>query len=297
MKKTKILTTTALTTILAVTGLSTKLYAQSKNFSGPYMSIGATNQNNDSKVTRNGTPTAPVNGVYVSSSTLEPAFIGFNSTATTIISRLAGTLSNSDDKINGTVSIGYNNPINQNYLIGIQGSYTDKGADRTYRNSYTRSTVVSADGDDAEGDNSSFTVSSATGTQSVKLSDKESWSISLLPSYAVNNDLMLFGKVGYTTIKQVVNITYSGDSASNRSSSKDLDGYTLGLGARYNINKNLFISAGFDASKFDKYTLSQTDTATPTIAGATLNTSRQTLTTQIDNEYIYNTTISIGYTF
>ena len=157
--------------------------------------------------------------------------------------------------------------------------------------------IVSADGDDAADDNSSFTVSSATGTQSVRLSDKESWSISLLPSYAVNDDLMLFGKIGYTTFKQVVNITYSADSASNRSSSKNLDGYTLGFGARYNINKNLFISGGFDASKFDKYTISQTDTATPTIAGATLNTSSQTLTTQIDNDYIYNTTISIGYTF
>jgi len=291
----KILTTTALTTILAVGGLSGKLHAQSKNFSGTYISIGATNQSSDTKVNNNATPAAPANGVYLSSTTVDAAFVGFNSTATTIISRIANTLSNSDDKIIGTASIGYNNPIDANYLIGIQASYNDTGSVRTYSNAYTTSTVANSGAGGAGG--SSFTVSSAAGTQSVRLSDKESWSISLLPSYAVNNDLMLFGKVGYVNLKQTANITYSNDAGSNISSSKNLDGYTLGVGARYNINKNLFISAGFDASKFDKYNVSQNDTAAPAYLTSGASTSTETLRTTIDNDYIYNTTISIGYTF
>jgi len=295
MIKNKILTTTALTTILAVSGLTTKLYAQSKNFAGPYISIGATNQSNDVKVSRNATPTAPTDGVYLNSTTVDAAFVGFNSTATTILSRVASTLNKSDDKIVGTASIGYNNPVNESFLIGIQGSYTDKGTARTYSNAYTTSTVASSGAGTAG--NSSFTVSSATGTQSVRLSDKESWSISLLPSYAVSNDLMLFGKVGYINFKQDANLTYSNDTASNKSSSKKLDGYTLGVGARYNIDKNLFISAAFDASKFDKYNVSQNDTAAPSYGTTGASTSTQTLQTTIDNDYIYNATISIGYTF
>jgi opacity protein-like surface antigen len=295
MIKNRILTTTALTTILAVSGVTSKLYAQSKNFAGPYISIGATNQSTDTNISRNATPTAPTNGVYLSSTTVDAAFVGFNSTATTIISRIASSLSRGEDKIIGTASIGYNNVVNDNFLIGVQGSYTDQGNVHSFSNDYTTSTVTSSGAGGAG--NSSFTVSSATGTQSVKLTDKESWSISLLPSYAVSNDLMLFGKIGYVNFKQDAVITYSNDTATNKTFSKNLDGYTLGIGARYNIDKNLFLSASFDASKFDKYNLSQNDTAAPSYGTSGASTSAQTLTTTIDNDYIYNTTISIGYRF
>jgi opacity protein-like surface antigen len=108
---------------------------------------------------------------------------------------------------------------------------------------------------------------------------------------------MLFGKIGYVNFKQDAVITYSNDTATNKTFSKNLDGYTLGIGARYNIDKNLFLSASFDASKFDKYNLSQNDTAAPSYGTSGASTSAQTLTTTIDNDYIYNTTISIGYRF
>jgi opacity protein-like surface antigen len=293
--KNKILTTTALSTVLVITGFTANVYGQSKNFSGPYITIGTTNQTSDVNVKNNATPTAPTNGIYSASAAIDAAFVGFNSTATTILSRVASSLNGSDDKIIGTASIGYNNPVNNNFLIGVQGSYTENGTVRNLSNSYTTSTVVSSGAGTAG--NSSFTVSSAAGTQSVKLSDKESWSISLVPAYAVNNDLMLFGKIGYVNFKQTADITYSNDIATNKSFSKNLDGYTLGVGARYNLNKNFFISAGFDASKFDKYTISQNDTASPSYGTSGASTSAQTLSTTVDNDYIYNTTISIGYTF
>jgi len=296
MKNKKLLTTTALTTVLALTGITSKLYAQSKNFSGPYISVGVTNQNSDTKITNNATPAAPTAQVYESSVALDAAWIGFNSTATTIISRAANSLSKrDDDEFIGTGSIGFMLPVDNNFLIGIQGSYIPSGGDKSYRNNYTQSTVANSGSGTAGG--SSFTVTAATGTQSVKLTDKESWSISLLPSYAVNNDLMLFGKIGYVNFKQTANVTYSLDTASNIQRTNKLDGYVLGVGARYNLDKNLFLSFNFDASKFDKYTISQIDTATPSYNTTDPDTSVQRLSTTIDNNYIYNTTISIGYKF
>lgn len=295
MKNKKLLTTTALTTIIALTGVTSKLYAQSKNFSGPYISIGATNQNSDAKISNNATPAAPAAGVYTSSVALDAAFIGFNSSATTIISRAANSLTKDNNEFIGTANIGFMLPVDNNFLVGIQGSYIPSGGDKSYSNSYTRSTVVSSGAGTAG--NSSFTISAATGTQSVKLTDKESWSISLLPSYAVNNDLMLFGKVGYVNFKQTANVSYSLNAASNIQRTNKLDGYVLGVGARYNLDKNLFLSFNFDASKFDKYTISQTDTATPSYNTTGPNTSVQRLSTTIDNDYMYNTTISIGYKF
>ena len=127
--------------------------------------------------------------------------------------------------------------------------------------------------------------------------EQEEQGILHLQSYAVNNDLMVFGKIGYINFKQDVNITYSNDAATNKTTSKNLDGYTLGIGGRYNLDKNFFVSASFDASKFDKYNISQNDTAVPAYGTTGASTTTQTLTTTIDNDYIYNTTISIGYRF
>ncbi len=296
MKNKKLLTTTALTTVLALTGVTSKLYAQSKSFSGPYISIGVTNQNSDTKITNDETPAAPTAQVYTSSVALDTAWVGFNSSATTIISRAANSLTKkNDNEFIGTASLGFMLPVDNNFLIGIQGSYIPSGGAKSYTNSYTQSTVANSGA--GTNDGSSFTVSAATGTQSVKLTDKESWSISLLPSYAVNNDLMLFGKVGYVNFKQTANVSYSLDTASNIQKTNKLDGYVLGIGARYNLDKNLFLSFNFDASKFDKYTISQTDTATPSYNTTGPDTSVQRLSTTIDNDYMYNTTVSIGYKF
>lgn len=294
MKNKKLLTTTALTTVLALTGVTSKLYAQSKSFSGPYISIGVTNQNSDTKIT-NDTAATPTAGIYSSSTAIDAAFVGFNSTATTIISRAANSLSKDNNEFIGTASIGFMLPVDNNFLIGIQGSYIPSGGDKSYSNSYTQSTVASSGAGTAG--NSSFTISAATGTQSVKLTDKESWSISLLPSYAVNNDLMLFGKVGYVNFKQTANVSYSLDTASNIQKTNKLDGYVLGVGARYNLDKNLFLSLNFDASKFDKYTVRQTDTATASYGTDAPSTASNRLSTTIDNDYMYNTTVSIGYKF
>lgn len=290
MKNKKLLTTTALTTVLALTGVTSKLYAQSKNFSGPYISVGATIQSSDAQISNNSTRAAPAEGAYTSSVTLDAEFIGFNSSATTIITRVANSLAKDNNEIIGTASIGYMLPVSNNFLMGVQGSYIPSGGDKSYTNTYTQSTAT-------PGATSSFTVTAATGTQSVKLSDKESWSVSLLPSYAVNNDLMLFGKAGYVSLKQTAEVSFSRDAATNYRKTSKLDGYVLGLGARYNLDKNLFLSFNFDASKFDKYSISRTDTATPNYGTTDPDASIQRLTTTIDNNYIYNSTISIGYKF
>ena len=297
MKNKKLLTTTALTTIIALTGVTSKLYAQSKNFSGPYISIGATNQNSDSKISNDSPAATPTAAVYGSSTSIDAAFVGFNSTTTTVLSRVANSLAKSENDILGTASIGFMLPVDNNFLIGIQGSYIPTSGTKNYSNSYTISTVAAADGDAAGGALSSFTITNTTGTQSVKLEDKESWSISLVPSYAVNNDLMLFGKIGYTNFKQTAKINFSNDAQANVQKTEKLDGYVLGVGARYNLDKNLFLSFNFDASKFDEYTVVRNDLAVAPAHSATANATAHPFRTTIDNDYIYNTTISIGYKF
>ena len=298
MKNKKLLTTTALTTIIALTGVTSKLYAQSKNFSGPYISIGATNQNSDSKISNDSPAATPAEAVIVGSSNLiDAAFVGFNSTTTTVLSRVANSLAKGENDILGTASIGFMLPVDNNFLIGIQGSYIPTGGTKNYSNSYTISTVAAGDGNTAGNEFSSFTITNTTGTQSVKLEDKESWSISLVPSYAVNNDLMLFGKIGYTNFKQTAKINFSNDAQANVQKTEKLDGYVLGVGARYNLDKNLFLSFNFDASKFDEYTVVRNDLAVAPAHSATANATAHPFRTTIDNDYIYNTTISIGYKF
>ena len=49
MTNKKLFTTTALTTILAVSGISTNVHAQSKNFEGAYATIGAGAMENEYK--------------------------------------------------------------------------------------------------------------------------------------------------------------------------------------------------------------------------------------------------------
>jgi opacity protein-like surface antigen len=174
-------------------------------------------------------------------------------------------------------------------MLGVEARYSDKGADRSFSQSYT-SSVVSGE--------VSFAVANTTGTESIKINDKESWTISLNPGYVVNNDLMVYGKLGYTQLKQTASVAYSLNSASNHTVSNELDGYTLGLGAKYNLDKNLFLDFGVSATKFDKYSLSKSDAGNVTstaFPGATSTT--HTITTTVDNDYYYNALVSIGYRF
>jgi opacity protein-like surface antigen len=288
MKNNKLLLTTALSYALVFTGVGGKLYAQTKNFSGPYISIGGNYQASDTTVSTNSTPSV-TSGIYTTSALISSGYVGFNDSANNIITRVAKSFANNDGEIIPTASIGYNAVLDDKFMLGVEARYSDKGADRSFSQSYTRS-VVSGE--------VSFAVANTTGTESIKINDKESWTISLNPGYVVNNDLMVYGKLGYTQLKQTASVAYSLNSASNHTVSNELDGYTLGLGAKYNLDKNLFLDFGVSATKFDKYSLSKSDAGNVTstaFPGATSTT--HTITTTVDNDYYYNALVSIGYRF
>ena len=273
---------------MAFAGAGSKVYAQTKNFAGPYISIGGNYQASDTSVSTNSTPSV-ASGIYSTSALISAGYVGFNSSANNIITRVAKSFANNEGEIIPTASIGYNIAVDDKVMRGVEARYTDKGADRSFSQSYTRS-VVSGE--------ASFAVANTSGTESIKINDKESWTISLNPGYVVNNDLMVYGKLGYTQLKQTASVAYSLNSASNHTVSNDLDGYTLGLGAKYNLDKNLFLDFGVSATKFDKYSFSKTDAGNATstaFPGATSTT--HTITTTVDNDYYYNALVSIGYRF
>jgi opacity protein-like surface antigen len=288
MKNNKLLLTTALSYALVFTGVGGKLYAQTKNFSGPYISIGGNYQASDTTVSTNSTPSV-TDGIYSTSALISSGYVGFNDSANNIITRVAKSFANNDGEIIPTASIGYNAVLDDKFMLGVEARYSDKGADRSFSQNYTRSVVSGED---------RFAVANTTGTESIKINDKESWTISLNPGYVVNNDLMVYGKLGYTQLKQTASVAYSLNSASNHTVSNELDGYTLGLGAKYNLDKNLFLDFGVSATKFDKYSLSKSDAGNVTstaFPGATSTT--HTITTTVDNDYYYNALVSIGYRF
>ena len=94
----KLLTTTALTAVIAVSGLTTELKAQSKNFEGTYLSIGAgviQNKYEANLNSPNSAPTAAANGAGITSDTFASRFVGFNNSATTILRDRKSTRLNS----------------------------------------------------------------------------------------------------------------------------------------------------------------------------------------------------------
>lgn len=290
MKNKKLLLTTALSSALAFAGAGSKVYAQTKNFSGPYISIGGNYQASDTGVSTNSTPTVAEDAVATSAEA-RAGFIGFNDSANNIITRVAKSLANDEGEIIPTASIGYNAVLDDKFMLGVEARYSDKGADRSFSQSYTRSVISKAAAE-------SYTITNTSGTESIKVNDKESWTISLNPGYVVNNDLMVYGKLGYTQLKQTASVAYSLNSASNHTVSKNLDGYTLGLGAKYNLDKNLFLDFGVSATKFDKYSFSKSDAGNTTTALVTTpNSTTHTITTTVDNDYYYNALVSIGYRF
>ena len=97
MKTKKLLTTSALTTLLAVGSMTGKLYAQAKNFQGPYISIGGSYLATESKIENDNVTGISTSAAYSSSGTLTAAYVGFNSSSNQLINRVAQTLKGSNN--------------------------------------------------------------------------------------------------------------------------------------------------------------------------------------------------------
>jgi hypothetical protein len=284
MTNKKLFTTTALTTILAVSGISTNVHAQSKNFEGAYATIGAGAMENEYKADFNSpatTPTATSAGGETKAN-VEGSFIGFNTAATTILSRTAQSLTNKETNYIATASLGYNLALDEKFLIGFDISgRTGSGTQTITPSAYTISTVSKGAAPEL-----SSIITNTSGTSSLKVKDKAAYAFSLKPTYVVDKDLAVYAKLGYgiTTLEA----TYTtADTESSHKTEKDVEGHTLGLGATYLIDKQTFLDFGVDYTKNKDLKMSKTDSSvTPALASMTINSTLHTLSETIDSSSI-----------
>jgi hypothetical protein len=290
MKK-NIMTTTAMTVLAVAMPMTSKVYAQSKNFEGPYISIGAGMMESEFKTGLNSPASLPTAGTY-SSATATSAFVGFNNAATTIFQRTAKTLTGKESDTVGTISLGYNFPVDNNFLVGFDLSGRTGGGSKTTASSYNISTITKGDSADA----ASVFIATTTGTDSIKVEDKSSYALSIKPTFVVDKDLAMYGKLGYgiTTLQA----TYTtADAVSSNSKKEDVEGHTIGLGAIYLIDKNTFIDFGIDYTKNKDLKMSKNDSSvTPALTSLTLGATTHTLTQTVDSSS-YGAFIRVGKKF
>lgn len=290
MKK-NIMTTTAMTILAVAMPMAGKVYAQSKNFEGPYVSVGAGMMESEYKTSLDSPATLPTAGTY-SSATATTAFVGFNTAATTIFQRTAETLTGKGSNAVGTVSLGYNFAIDNSFLVGFDLSGRTGSGSKTTSSSYNISTITK--GTDAAA--ASVFITTTTGTESIKVEDKSSYALSIRPTYVVDKNLAIYGKLGYgiTTLEA----TYTtADAVSSHSKKEDVEGHTIGLGAIYLIDKNTFIDFGIDYTKNKDLKMSKDDSSvTPALTSLSLNATTHTLSETVDSSS-YGAFIRVGMKF
>jgi len=297
MNKKNLLTSTALATALLVGKVPTidsNANAQIKNFTGPYISLGASTQY-DRVLSNNSASNIPTAATGATSVAAATNFVGFNSAATTIIGRATSAQRKENFGLGAKGELGYLFDFGGNFGLGIDLSFSPDRQNRSVSQNYTQSTIsVEA--------SSSYTVANVTGSQSIRIKDQYNIALSLKPSVAITNDLMVYAVGSVNQLKQKINVNFSLDTATNYSLSKEVFGYGLGIGARYNLDKNLFFDFSATNLTYDRYRVSRNDSnVTPAIgAGAgeftTINRTVNDLSTAIKPEY-YDIKLSIGYKF
>jgi len=294
MNKKNLLTSTALATALLVGKapiINSNANAQIKNFTGPYISLGASTQY-DRALSNNSASNIPTAATGATSVATATNFVGFNSAATTIIGRAISAQRKENFGLGADLKLGYLFGFDGNFGLGIDLSFSPERANRTLSQNYTQSTVS------AEAGGSSYTVANSAGSQSIRIKDQYNVALTLKPSVAVTKDLMVYGVGSVNQLKQKVDIGFSLDTATNYSLSKEVVGYGYGIGARYNLDKNLFFDFSATSLTYDRYRVSRNDSnVTPTLATfATIDTTVNNLSTAIRPEY-YDIKLSIGYKF
>jgi hypothetical protein len=284
MNNKKFFTTSALTTLLAVSSISATVHAQSKNFEGAYATIGAGAMENEYKANLNSpatTPTASAAGGETLAN-VESRFVGFNNSATTILSRTAQALTNKETNYIATASLGYNFALDEKFLIGFDISgRTGSGTQTITPSAHTISTVSKGTAPDL-----SAIITNTSGTSSLKVKDKAAYAFSLKPTYVVAKDLAVYGKLGYG-ITSLEGTYTTADSVSSHSISKDVEGHTIGLGATYLIDKQTFVDFGVDYTKNKDLKMSKNDSSvTPAFTSMAINATGHTLSETIDSSSI-----------
>lgn len=93
-----------------------------------------------------------------------------------------------------------------------------------------------------------YSESVLTTTSTLNLELKDHYNIYLQPMYIMSDNSSIFGKVGYNFAKGTLKATL--DNASG-SASKNFEGWNYGIGAKFLIDKNLFIQTEANYTVYD----------------------------------------------
>ena len=282
-KKIYFLVTTALASFVYVN----EALSQSNNFQGAYTKIGIGIAKNNTKIEQNAS-NIPAAGTGLNTDTVQNTFFGFNSDAQEIIGRLASSLKNNETKPIGEISLGYLFSINRNFLIGLDTSYTNKNSDKTFQQSYTQSTLTGTGG--------AGIITNVDGINSVKINEKENWSLGISPSYAIKDDVMIYGRISYNQLNTQTSVKFSIDPDQDYQTNKKIYGPGIGLGIRYNLQNNLFLNLFGDYIKYTSHSIGKSDILPTDRYGFILDKSTNALTSNIDPQ-TYNLILSLGYKF
>jgi len=299
--KHKMLGTSALTGF-AVAAMSlapqSSVKADSSNFEGAFASVGATATSTDTTL-NNSANNIPAADGDASSAVIEAAFVGFETSATTILGRAASKLSNSDDYISGEATLGYNFAINDKFLLGLDITANSGGYDVTKNSDYSLSTVAAPGAGDASAASGSIAVT--TGTQTTKYEEDETYSIGIRPSVAVNDQTMVYSRLSYGQTKATLKTTYSGateNSVASKTVSDDLESYGLGLGAVYNFKEKAFLDVSLNYRKTESLVNKIDDSGqTATLASHDLTSATDHLQTTAEDNESYQLAIKVGTRF
>lgn len=288
--KSKLLTTSAMGLLLA-SKLSTGAHADSTNFEGPFISLGAETITTDVDVKENASniPTAAAY-TQVASASAVSNFVGFNASATTIIGRAVNTLTSDDSNEQGVVEAGNFFAIDDKFLIGLSARATTGGKAITKDGTYTLSTITYG--------TTSATIANTSGTTKHEITDKSSYGIELSPAYALNDKAMVYGSLGYSITTKEAQTIYDGTTI-RKTVEDDVDGYTAGVGLRYNIENNFFVDVNARYTKYDDLVVSNSDSGQSVTTGsaATItNSTTNTLSNTFESE-AYSLGIKVGYKF
>jgi len=294
MKLNRLGTLATTTALVSMSMLKVSAKADSSNFSGGFASFGVTATSTDVSLENNAS-NIPADATN-SSAVIGAAFTGFETSATTILGRAKSILSNDETVASAELTLGYNIPVSDKFLVGLDVTANSGGASISKNSNYTQATV--SEGTDADVVSSNAIVG-ATGTQTTKYEEDETFSIGIRPSYAVNDKTMVYSRLSYGQTKATLETKYSiaADSTAAKKVSDDLESYGLGLGTVYNHDKGFFVDVSVNYRKTEKLETKIDDSGqTASLGSLTLTSATDNLTTKADAES-YSAAIKIGKRF
>ena len=165
----------------------------------------------------------------------------------------------------GTLGLGYTKALGDSFTLGVEAEYNPTST---------------------QTGNSAMTDSSGNNIVNNKFSLNNQASISLVPGFAVNADTLVYAKVGYA----MASLKSKSVDASNPAifNNANVNGFLLGLGAKYNFTKNVY---GFVEANAVQY-------GNASVSGSANTANKGVIPlTGTTNVNSYNGLVGVGYRF